>query len=220
MRTPTRTIAVSAAALAAALVLGGCAPTVTANPPAATDAPAPTAPTSPPPSKDAPAAGSESGADAWAGSTPRDADLRSMNFATGWRDAIATASEAFSGEPVSVSLEWERSVWAYTVKLLSADEVYLMTVNADTGAVLGDWTKPRGGGGKAGTPSGVFPADGVIEPAAAIAAALDAAPGTFAEWELESDDGVLAFEVEIDQGHDDVEVRIDAASGAVLKIDS
>lgn len=201
-----------ATALGAALLLSGCAPTVTAIPPTAS-------PTDPSPEATPEATPEAGDGDAAVGTTPRDADLTKTEFATSWRDALATGAKSFEGEPVSVSLEWNRTAWAYTVKLLSADEVYLATVNADSGAVIGEWTKQRDGGGRAGTPSNVFPADGVIEPSAAIAAALAAAPGTFEEWELEEDNGVLAYEVQIDRGHDDVDVRIDAASGKVLEVD-
>ncbi|UTX53703.1 PepSY domain-containing protein [Leucobacter aridicollis] len=200
-----------AGALGAVLLFSGCAPTVTAIPPETSEAPSPSTPEA------APDAGTQ---DPSVGATPFDVDLTKTEFATSWRDALATGATAFDGEPVSVSFEWNRTVWAYTVKLLSADEVYLATVNADTGEIIGEWTKPRGGGGRAGTPTGVFPADGVIEPSAAIAAALTAAQGTFEEWELEQDNGVLAYEVQIDQGNDDVDVRIDARSGKVLEIDN
>lgn len=199
-----------ATALGAALLLSGCAPKVTAIPPEASAPPSTTAPETE--TEQVPGDGAQ-------GATAHDADLTSATFATSWRDALATGSQEFDGEPVSVSFEWERTAWAYTVKLLSADEVYLATINADTGAVMGEWTKQRGGGGRAGVPTDVFPADGVIEPSAAIRAALDAAPGTFEEWELETDNGVLVYEVQIDQGNDDVDVRIDARSGAVLEID-
>lgn len=150
--------------------------------------------------------------------TPRDADLTATEFGMSWHDAVQAASERFDGVPVSVSLEWQHPAFAYTVKLLSSEEVYLASFNADSGELSGEWTKPRGGG-RAGVPSPVFEGVTVVDPRKAIAAALAAAPGAFEEWELETDDGVLVYEVQIDQGNDDTDVTIDALTGDVLKID-
>lgn len=48
--------------------------------------------------------------------------------------------------------------------------------------------------------------------------ALAAAPGTIDEIELERKNGKLVYEVDIDQGRDDVDVWIDAYSGKVLAV--
>lgn len=206
-----RSGSVIALALGAALALTGCAPDAV---------PVPSEPSQPPRSSapgaetEAPEAG-RAGGDA----TPRDADLTAVVFGATWQEAVSAASERFDGEPVSVSFEWEANVYAYTVKLLTSTEVYLARFNADTGEMLGEWTKSRGGNGRAWTPNGVFDGAQVIEPNEAVAAALAAVPGVFEEWELESDDGALVYEVQIDRGNDDVDVKLDAGSGKVIKID-
>lgn len=204
-----------AVALGATVLLSGCAPDAPAEPQSsptheapATDAPRETEAADAAPDK--PAATSNS----------RDADIATATFGTSWRDALAIGAERVGGEPVSVQFRWDGSQWIYVVKYLSADSVYIGQINADTGAIVREKTEQRGGRGHAGTPTGVFPADGVIEPGAAVKTALGVASGSFDSWHLEREDGVLAYEVELETGGDDVDVTINATTGAVMKIEN
>lgn len=215
-----------AVALGAALALSGCAPAGGAPGDAARDGAAqPPSSATPQPvpegsGEDAKNSEKPGQPDGTGSPTPRDADLTATVFGATWEDVVASAGKRFDGEPVSVSFEWKGGAFTYTVKLLTSDELYLADFDADSGEFLGEWTKQRGGGGRAWTPSDVFAGAEVIEPSAAIAAALAAVPGTFEEWELESNDGGLRYEVQIDRGGDDADVILDARTGDIVEIDN
>src|SRR5690625_5177707 len=58
-----------------------------------------------------------------------------------------------------------------------------------------------------------------IDAKQAIDIALNEFPGTIVELELESDDGRLIYEIEIESGHEEAEIEIDAHTGEILVID-
>src|SRR5690625_1653994 len=58
-----------------------------------------------------------------------------------------------------------------------------------------------------------------IDAKQAIDIALNEFPGTIVELELESDDGRLIYEIEIESAHEEAEIEIDAHTGEILVID-
>lgn len=58
-----------------------------------------------------------------------------------------------------------------------------------------------------------------IDAKQAIDIALNEFPGTIVELELETDDGRSIYEIELESGHEEAEIEIDAHTGEILVID-
>lgn len=205
MRINSRFAAVTIA-LGGALLLAGCTQgpeAVAPEAPEPTTAPAPDTPTA----ENAPEG------------TPQGADLAQTAFPVSWTDALEVASKQFTGDPVSLSLEWKRTAYAYEVELVSDTESYEAVVNADTGEIMFEETEPESAADIAKKRLGQFAPTQLVTPADAMAAAVGAQAGTVSQWEIDDENGVLTYEIEVDTPSGDVDVRIDAQSAAVLEVD-
>lgn len=152
--------------------------------------------------------------------TPRDTDLAGATFKLSWLDALDAAAERFDGEPVSLSLEWQRTAFAYGVELVSDTESYEVVINADTGEVMHEETEPESAADVAEKRRGIIKSGELIEPAKAMEAAVAAVAGSVSEWEIDDEDGRMSYEVQILTDPGDTDVRVDAVSGEIIEIDS
>lgn len=193
IHSPKRTAALVAAA---ALVLTGCS---AGQPPVDS---ATQEPSDPPPA------------------SPGNTDLATATFETDWLDALDAAAARFAGDPVSLSLEWQNSAFAYGVELVSDTESYEATFNADTGELLFEQTEAESPAEVAEKRRGLIVPSDLIDPAKAMAAAVGAAPGTVHEWEIDDEEGRITYEVQIATTSGDVDVRVDAVSAEILEIDN
>lgn len=198
--------ATTAVLLGGALLLSGCAPAQSGG--ASTPKPS------------APSTGEQAGPEGGAGSTARDTDLANAAFAMSWTDALEAAGERFAGDPVSLSLEWQRTAFAYSVELVSDAESYDAVFNADTGELMFEATEQETPAEVAEKRQGLIVASELIAPADALAAAVAAAPGPVSEWEIDDEDGRLVYEVQIVTDTGDVDVRVDARTREIVEIDS
>lgn len=197
-----------AVALAAVLMLGGCA----GNAGSASTTPSPEqrsteAPTS---------AATDGGA-----SNPSDArdDLASMTFDVSWEDAVASAKSAFDGQLTAVGLEAERGEWVYSVDLVSSSEEYEATISATTGEILDARTEKLDADDAAESTDEIIDTNGLITPEEAMRAAVARVDGPVRSWSLDRDRRGVEFEVEVLAGNDSTDVSVDAKTGEVVEID-
>lgn len=136
-----------------------------------------------------------------------------------------TAVEAFlaqypAAELVEISYEYDDGIYSYEITGMDEASLYKIKLDADTGSVLHSYTKALQPQELRSRPYRVFTIDGIIDPDAAISAAADVEAGTFDEWSLENENGVLVYEVSFDTASgDDYKVIIDAKTGKVLSFD-
>ncbi len=112
-------------------------------------------------------------------------------------------------------LEWEDGEQVYEIEFFTKDLVeYKYEIHAFTGKVLSFEQDGSHGG-----PSG--PSTGLISQARAQEIALSLVPGAtvghIIEMELDEDDGRYIYQLEIEYGHMEYEIEIDAVTGAVLE---
>lgn len=195
----------AAAAIGSALLLTGCS-VVKPVPPADTQQPADPAP------------GDQGGTGSGQG-TPQGTDLAGATFEMSWTDALDAAAEQFAGDPVSLALEWKRSGFAYTVELVNDTESFEVRFNADTGELVEQQAEKESASDIAEKRLGIIKPDELIDPAAAMAAAVAAEAGPVTEWEIDDENGQLTYEVQITTATGDADVRVDARSGEILKVD-
>lgn len=146
-------------------------------------------------------------------------DLATTDLAIGWRKALEIAGQQFNGRAVTLKLEREVGAPQYQVTLVSETEEADVDIDANTGSVVGKEVDAieRDDLNNYGEPL-VF--DGLIEPSAAMVAAKKSVDGPVSEWKLERDRNLIVYEVNIDNAtDDDVEVIIDAKTGAVIRVD-
>lgn len=197
----------AAMVIGGALALSGCSAATTGTTgTAGTDRPADPSPSAP-------------GTSADGTGTPRDTDIAGAEFTMSWRDALDAAAARFDGDPVSLSLEWKRTAFAYGVELVSDTESYEAVFNADTGELVYEETERESAGDIAEKRLGLIAPDAILDPGAAMASAVAAVKGPVEEWEIDEEDGRVVYEVQIVTDTGDVDVTVDATSGEVLKVD-
>lgn len=195
------TNAVAAAALIAVPVLAGCsddssdstATTVTMSSQASSNASSPMS-TSP---------GAPSG---------DDRDLAGVKPAIAWRDAVATAKRETGGEPTTVRLQYDNNLM-YVIETVTGSQETTISVDATTGSVS------RRDVDDDGDVNDILDFTGIIEPDRAMAAATKASPGKVEEWKIGHDNGRLTYEVELQNGNNEVDVLVDAKTGEVIEVD-
>lgn len=180
--------------------------------------PAPSAPAEPSDSAEPPA--SEPPADEPSSDKTKDTDLADAEFALSWEDALDIANEQFDGDLYSVGLDWERTQFAYTVKLVSDTDEYEVEIDADSGDVLAEETEPLDDDDAAEKTSEIIDVEQVVPWSDALDAALNEADGRIDEWKLEGTEQGAQYQFDIDQpSSEDLEVSIDAYTGEFLRLD-
>ena len=179
---------------------------------------APSAPAEPSDSAEPPA--SEPPADEPSSDKTRDTDLADAEFALSWEDALDIANEQFDGDLYSVGLDWERTQFAYTVKLVSDTDEYEVEIDADSGDVLAEETESLDDDDAAEKTSEIIDVEQVVPWSDALDAALNEADGRIDEWKLEGTEQGAQYQFDIDQpSGEDLEVSIDAYTGEFLRLD-
>ncbi|MGB3697583.1 MAG: PepSY domain-containing protein [Gordonia sp. (in: high G+C Gram-positive bacteria)] len=146
-------------------------------------------------------------------------DLATAGVAVDWRRALDIAGRQFGGKPVAVKLEVKPAAAPqYEVTLVSDTQEAEIDIDANIGEVVGKNIDP--------IEHDVLPGKGeplvlvgLIEPDAAIAAAVKALPGPVSEWKLKRQGAQIVYVVDVDNPQDDGDVTVDAKTGAVLSVD-
>ncbi len=205
MRNHSRNLT-AALLLGGALVLTGCSGTAPAAP---TDSQQPADP--------APSAPEDTGDGS---AIQRDTDLAGATFTMSWTDALDAAAKNFDGDPVSLSLEWKRTAFAYGVELVSDTESYEAVFDANTGKLMHEEVERESAEDVAEKRRGIIKPADLIDPGQAMSAAVAALPGAVEEWEIDDEDGRMSYEVQIITDTGDADVRVDAVSGEIIEIDN
>ncbi|XID90180.1 PepSY domain-containing protein [Paenibacillaceae bacterium WGS1546] len=149
-------------------------------------------------------------------------------------EAIKLAEAAANGQARSAELERKRGVVYYDIEVVRDNREYDVHIDAHTGKTLkvelDDWDRDdrdrddrdRDDGHRDGRKSGSVANDAdrravSAEQAARIAA--DKVQGTVIKTELDEDDGVLIYEVDLRTNRGKVEVEVHAGTGKILSID-
>lgn len=183
------------------------------QPSSAPSAAAPSASAEPPASTTPPA-------DESSGDKTKDTDLADAEFALSWQDALDIANQQFDGDLYSVGLDWERTQFAYTVKLVSDTDEYEVEIDADSGDVLAEETEPLDDDDAAEKTSEIIDVERVVPWSDALDAAQSEADGRVDEWKLEGTEQGAQYQFDIGQpSGEDLEVSIDAYTGEFLRLD-
>lgn len=161
-------------------------------------------------------AGDEPGAgdDAASGGAPlpENADLATEQLPVPAEEAVAIALEtAGGGEAVSVSIDHEDDRgWVWEIEVALDGREHEIDIDAATGEVLQH---------EEDEDTVVEPAVDVtspMTPAEAIDLALQKHAGRVSSWELDSDDGTIRYQIDLEQsGDDDTEIEVDVETGEV-----
>lgn len=125
------------------------------------------------------------------------------------------------GTVTEVELERELTRTIYEVEIVKDGFEYDLDMDAVTGKVLKN-DKSTDDDDKDDLDDNSSKIDSskvAITREVAIETALKEASGTVTDIELESDDAQVFYEIEVEDGTKEVDVKIDATTGAVLKVD-
>lgn len=195
-----------------ALLLTGCSGadsgTPSPQPPIAPTQAQPTAPASPGASAEPtqPAQTSEA-PNNMASGPAEDADLATATEFISAEKAVEAATAEAPGTVHNLELEYSafHKAWIYKVEIQDGGTDHEFDLDATSGAVLKKDTDSEDGTEKAIDLT-------VMNPAAAMKVAQTLKAGTVSEWKLDWDDNALVYEVNIREGGDTVEVRVDTAT--------
>ncbi|PII85080.1 hypothetical protein BMH32_08990 [Leucobacter sp. OLJS4] len=143
-------------------------------------------------------------------------DLADEQPAVSLADALATAQKRVPGDLLSAELDTERGELRYQFEIRTADREHEIEISATTGEFVRSDSKALDREAKA--EAKIVIAD-LIDPAEAMARAVQEVPGAARSWNLEHSDNALRFQVEVATDQGEREVDIDARSGAVLGVD-
>lgn len=140
-------------------------------------------------------------------------------------EVIAIAQQHADGRVDGVELEREKGQRYYEIEIENRDMEFEIEIDAYTGEILKlekePVSKPESPQ-KASAPSkGNTKQDRqkMISMSEAIAIALAKAPGKVDEAELDRDDGLVYYEIEIETDRGEVEIEVDAYTGQILSIE-
>jgi uncharacterized membrane protein YkoI len=123
------------------------------------------------------------------------------------------------GTVTEVELERKLSGSVYEVEIKKDGYEYDLDLDAVTGEVLKeDKSKDDDEAGLDDNSTKSDSSDVAITHEAAIEIALKEAAGTVTEIELERDNGRTYYEIELEEGNKEVDIEVDANSGAVLSV--
>ncbi|MGB5945299.1 PepSY domain-containing protein [Paenisporosarcina sp.] len=123
------------------------------------------------------------------------------------------------GTVTEVELERKLSGSVYEVEIKKDGYEYDLDLDAVTGEVIKeDKSKDDDEAGLDDNSTKSDSSDVAITHEAAIEIALKEAAGTVTEIELERDNGRTYYEIELEEGNKEVDIEVDANSGAVLSV--
>ncbi|WP_422115198.1 PepSY domain-containing protein [Brachybacterium sp. UNK5269] len=144
---------------------------------------------------------------------PASADLATEQLPVPAEEAVELAVQTVGGgRPISVEIDHDDDAWEWEIEVALDGREHDLDIDATTGEVTqhdqDDDDDPQ------------EPAVDVTAPlpyAEAIEIALGEAPGRVSGWQLDSDDGRIRYQVDIEksEGGDDVEVEIDVETREV-----
>lgn len=195
-----------------ALLLTGCSGADSGTPsPQPPIAPTQTEPAAPASTDDAeptqPAQTTSAAPNNTASGPAADTDLATATDFIAAEKAVEAATAEASGTVHNLELEYSsfHKAWVYKVEIQDGGTDHEFDLDATSGAVLKKETDSEDGTEKAIDLT-------VMNPAAAMKVAQTLKAGTVSEWKLDWDDDALIYEVNIREGGDTVEVRVDTAT--------
>ena len=143
---------------------------------------------------------------------PEDADLATEELPITAERAVEIGTETVGGgELVQIGIDHDDRTWEWELEIVAGGTQHELDIDATTGEVTEHETD------RDDDQDPVVDVTSPMAYAEAIEIALGEVSGRVAGWDLDSDDGTIRYQVEIDrgQGDDDVEVEIDVESGDV-----
>lgn len=147
-----------------------------------------------------------------AAALPADADLAAEELPISAEQAIEIATEtAGGGDLVQIEIDHDDGTWEWELELVMDGTQHELDIDATTGEVTEHQTDDD---------EDQDPVVDVTSPMAyteAIEIALGEEPGRVSGWDLDSDDGTIRYQVDIDraEGAGDVDVEVDVETGDV-----
>lgn len=159
-------------------------------------------------------AGDGAGDDAAAGGAPlpESADLATEQLPVPVEDAVAIALEtAGGGETVSVSIDHDDDRdWVWEIEVALDGREHEIDIDAATGEVL----QHEEDDDRVDEPA--VDVTSPMTPAEAIDLALRKHDGRVSSWDLDSDDGTIRYQIDLERsGGDDTEIEVDVETGEV-----
>ncbi|APX32553.1 peptidase [Brachybacterium sp. P6-10-X1] len=158
-------------------------------------------------------AGSDASGSEDAAALPADADLAASQLPVPAEEAVGIAVQtAGGGETVSVSIDHDDDRgWVWEIEVALDGQEHDLDIDATTGKVLEHDEEDD----KVEDP--VVDVTAPMTPQEAIDLAVQERDGRVSGWDLDSDDGAIRYQLDIESsdGEDDVEVVVDVSSGEV-----
>lgn len=158
--------------------------------------------------------GSDARDDAASGGAPlpENADLATEQLSVPAEEAVAIALEtAGGGQTVSVSIDHDDDRdWAWEIEVALDGREHEIDIDAATGEVL----QHEEDDDRVDEPA--VDVTSPMTPAEAIDLALRKHDGRVSSWDLDSDDGTIRYQIDLEQsGDDDTEIEVDVETGTV-----
>lgn len=139
--------------------------------------------------------------------------LESMTFEVTLDDAISTFYDTFGSEDInieSIQLNRDDGRFLYEFEGWDNQSEYELDIDAETGDIVQQEQDED-----SDTDGDVLELDSIITPEEAMTTALEASgSGYVQEWDLEVEDGVTVFDIDVEDGDDQ---KVDALTGELVQ---
>ena len=138
--------------------------------------------------------------------------------------AIAIAQQKFSGTVTKIELDYDYGMPVYEIEIRNGYNECDIDINATTGAILKFQPEYKNVSTQTTvskpTTTTTTTSNQLISRDKAISIAKQRASGTVIKAELDYDDGMAVYEIEIRNGYMEYDIKINARTGAILKFES
>lgn len=138
--------------------------------------------------------------------------LESMTFEVSLEDAISTFYDTFGSEDINIEeIQFNRDDGRFLYEFEGWDDQsdYELDIDAETGDIVQQEQDED-----SDTDGDILELDSIVSPEDAMSTALEAAgSGYVEEWDLEVDNGVTVYEIDVQDGDDQ---KVDALTGELV----
>ncbi|MBI5975399.1 PepSY domain-containing protein [Staphylococcus canis] len=131
-------------------------------------------------------------------------------------DAVKTAKDSFDGDVTSIEYKKDNGEWIYEIDLVNGnDEGEVKVSDADNKVINTDKDTDDDNDNEK-----TIKYDDAIKYEDAVKKAQDEVSGDLKKWKLGHDDNQFVYEIELLDGTDEKEVKLDAKSGDIISTDN
>jgi len=147
-------------------------------------------------------------------------DLLKASFKVTPQQALDLAKTKGKGDVTKLELELENQAYAYKVEMMTDTQKTKVGIGADDQSIIFNKTEPLEKNKiKTDRQQSKIDLTGIIDAKKAMEIATQKVNGTATKWKIERKNGPTYYEVDVQSGNKENEIKVDAKTGKVLSVE-